>query len=297
MPRIVAGASRGFVGWLVGDHLAAESFCLAALASFRQAQNLQEVAETLVNLGASALYNDQLEIAGDRLEEALAIARRLGFQEGIAWSLHELAILARHRHRPTREPALMLRDALLVHSQLGDRWRVASVLEEIAGSLLLREDPHVAVELLAYAESLREQLQTPVPPVEAPARAATLARLEVKLSRSSFASAWSEGRELQLPQAVDHALHLIERLVASARDAPPTTIDTDPDAAGVGCPPAPQRRSDQPRDCHGPLYERQHCGRSCLQHSAKARRQTARRRRRLGLLARAAASRLSALGR
>ncbi len=210
----------GFVAWLVGDLQAAESFCLAALTWFRQAQNLQDVAETLVNLGASALYDDQLAIAGDRLEEALAIARRLGFQEGIAWSLHELAIVARRRNRPPHEPALMLRDALLVHSQLGDRWRVASVLEEIATSLLLREDPHVLVELLAYAESLREQLQTPVPPVEAPARAATLARLDGKLNRSSFASAWSAGRELQLTQAVDSALHLIEQFDASALDTP-----------------------------------------------------------------------------
>jgi DNA-binding NarL/FixJ family response regulator len=220
--RGIAGSTNylGFVAWLIGDHGAAESFGGAALAWFRQAHNLQDVAETLVNLGASALYNDQLEIAGDRLEEALAISRRLGFQEGIAWSLHELAILARRHNRPPRESALMLRDALLVHSQLGDRWRVASVLEEIAVSLLLRGDPQVLVELLAYAASLREQLQTPVPPVEAPARAAALARLQVRLSRSSFASAWSDGGQLQLTQAVDHALQLIERLDASALDPP-----------------------------------------------------------------------------
>jgi DNA-binding CsgD family transcriptional regulator len=148
------------------------------------------------------------------------MARRLGFQEGIAWSLNELAILARRRHRPPRESALMLRDALLAHSQLGDRWRVASVLEEIAGSVLQREDPHVAVELLAYAESLREQLQTPIPPVEAPARAAALARLKANLSRSSFALAWSEGRELQITQAVDRALKLIEQFDTSARAEP-----------------------------------------------------------------------------
>jgi DNA-binding CsgD family transcriptional regulator len=114
----------------------------------------------------------------------------------------------------------MLRDALLAHSQLGDRWRLASVLEEIACSVLLREDLHVAVELLAYAEFLREELQTPIPPVEAPTRAATLARLHANLSRSSFATAWSEGRELQLTQAVDRALNLIARVDTSGRDSP-----------------------------------------------------------------------------
>ncbi len=61
----------------------------------------------------------------------------------------------------------MLRDSLLLHSQLGDRWRVASVLEEIAGSLLLRAEPRLAVEVLGRAELLRERMKTPIPPVEA----------------------------------------------------------------------------------------------------------------------------------
>ena len=161
----------GFVAWLVGDHQTAEALCLAALSWFRTAGNLQEVAETLVNLGANAVCNDQLDVAGDRLHEALDIARRLGFQEGIAWSLHELAILDRRRHHLSRESALMLRDSLLLHSQLGDRWRVASVLEEIAGSLLPRAEPRLAVEVLGHAELLRERMHTPIPPVEEPARA------------------------------------------------------------------------------------------------------------------------------
>jgi predicted ATPase/DNA-binding CsgD family transcriptional regulator len=210
----------GFVAWLIGDHQIAEALCLEALAWFRPAGNLQETAETLVNLGANALYNDQLDIAGDRLEEALDIARRLGFQEGIAWSLHELAILDRRRHRPPGKSSVMLRDALLLHSQLGDRWRVASVLEEIAGSVLLQADPRLAVEVLGHAELLRERIRSPIPPVEAPARAAALSRLQAKLSRDSFTAAWSEGRELQLAQAVDRALSTIEQLDQSPTGAP-----------------------------------------------------------------------------
>ena len=210
----------GFVVWLIGDHQAAEALCLAALAWFRPAGNLQEIAETLVNLGANALYNDQLDIAGDRLQEALDIARRLGFQEGIAWSLHELAILDRRRHRLPGKSALMLRDALLLHGQLGDRWRVASVLEEIAGSLLVQADPRLAVEVLGQAGLLREHIHSPIPPVEAPAHAAALSRLQAKLSRDSFTAAWSEGRELQLAQAVDRALSKIEQLDRSPTSAP-----------------------------------------------------------------------------
>jgi predicted ATPase/DNA-binding CsgD family transcriptional regulator len=210
----------GFVALLAGDPQAAESLCLAALAEFRQAASPHELVGTLVNLGASALYRDRLELAGDRLEEALLIARSLGLREGIAWSLHELAVLARRRRQPLRERAPMLREALFSYSRLGDRRRTASVLEEIAGSLLLRQDPQLAVVLLACVEQVRAQLQTPIPPVEVPDHAATRSRLDAKLSRVSFDSAWSAGRELQLEQAVDRALRAIEQRERGVSEAP-----------------------------------------------------------------------------
>jgi predicted ATPase len=154
----------GFAAWLSDDPWTAESLCASALDEFQRSGNLQQSAGTLVNLGASALYRGELKLAGDRLAEALALSRRLSFQEGIAWSQHELAIAGRHRRRPLRENAALLREAVLVHRRLGDRWRVASVLEEIAGAVLARQDPRLAVELLAAADSLRHRLGTPIPP-------------------------------------------------------------------------------------------------------------------------------------
>ena len=106
-------------------------------------------------------------LARQRLDEALSIARDLGFQEAIAWALHEQAIAERRARRPPRDVVPMLREALLVHRALGDRWRVASVLEEIVGSVLVRHDPQRGAEVLAATDALREQLGTPIPPVEA----------------------------------------------------------------------------------------------------------------------------------
>ncbi|HEY5189096.1 MAG TPA: hypothetical protein VII87_08695 [Solirubrobacteraceae bacterium] len=140
-----------FVAWLSGDVLEADLVGSAALAEFRRVGNLREVAAVLVSLGAAATYRGETDLAAQRLEEALALARRLGYQEAIAWSLHELAILGRRRRRSAHEIELMLRDALLAHQQLGDRWRVASVLEEIAGSVLARRDASGAIRLLAAA--------------------------------------------------------------------------------------------------------------------------------------------------
>jgi predicted ATPase/DNA-binding CsgD family transcriptional regulator len=200
-----------FVGWLAGDFATAREAGRRALAEFRAGGNLHETAMTLVNLGAGATYAGELDRAEADLAEALRISRRLGFQEGVAWSLHELAILARLTRRSDTDPQIMLRDALLVHQQLGDRWRIASVLEEIAGAALEREDGTLATQLLGCTEALREQIGAPVPPVERPDHEAAVARLRRRLGTARFARAWAEGRGQPLGQAIDGAVAAIDR--------------------------------------------------------------------------------------
>ena len=211
----------GFVAWLRGDSDTAEELCTAALAEFQRTGDLQATATALVNLGACALYRDALPIACQRLEKALTIARELGFQEGIAWSLHELSIAARRARRPAGETAPMLCEAMLIHRQLGDRWRLASVLEEIAGAVLARSDPRLAIEIMAAAEAVREQLGTPIPPVEAEDRDAIVDQLVRKLNVSTFAAAWSDGRSRELDATIDVVLEAIETVDGSDSDNAP----------------------------------------------------------------------------
>ena len=200
----------GFVAWLRGDFETAEEACNRALAEFQRAGDLQASATALVNLGACALYRGAHSIARQRLEKALSISRELGFQEGIAWSLHELAIAARQTRRPAGETAPMLCEALLIHRQLGDRWRVASVLEEIAGAVLARNHPARAVEILAAAEVVRERLGTPIPPVEAADRDAVVDQLVRRLNVSAFGAAWSDGRSRELDATIDLVVEAID---------------------------------------------------------------------------------------
>jgi predicted ATPase/DNA-binding CsgD family transcriptional regulator len=206
----------GWVAWLSGDQQTAEEQGSIALAALKRTGELRATATALINLGASASYRGELTLAQERLEEALTIARGLGYQEAIAWSLHELAIAGRRARRPQREIAAMLREALLVHRGLGDRWRVASVLEEIVGSVLVRQDAQRAVEVLAAADALRERLGTPIPPAEAPDRDAARAALERRLNAGTFAAAWSDGGALELDSVVDLALEGLDALEGPA---------------------------------------------------------------------------------
>jgi ATP/maltotriose-dependent transcriptional regulator MalT len=205
----------GFVAWLSGDASAGLALCAEALAVFRTGADLSSSASTLINLGASALYAGELELAGGHLEQALALARRIGFQEGIAWALHELAIVARRQHRPFREAAPLLREALVVHRRLGDRWRTASVLEEIAVAVLVRTDPAAAVGVLGAAETLRAQLGAPIPPAEATDRDDALRRLRAKLSPTTFSARWTEGATRDLDLLVPEVVTALEAVTGA----------------------------------------------------------------------------------
>jgi predicted ATPase/DNA-binding CsgD family transcriptional regulator len=205
----------GFVAWLSGDEQAAEEHCEQAVTAFQRSGNARAIATALINYGACALYRGELALARERLERALADARNVSFQEGIAWALNELAIVTRRERRPAGEYAPILRESLLIHQQLGDRWRLASVLEEIAGAVLVRHDPMVAAELLAAAEAVREQLGAPVPPVEAADRDAAIEQLARKLNAAKLDAARLAGRSRTLESTIDLAAQEIDDLDAA----------------------------------------------------------------------------------
>lgn len=194
-----------FAAWLAGDFAEADELGTRALASFRGAGHLADAALTLINLGAAAGYRGDRDAAVAALQEALGISRRLGFQEGIAWALHELAIVCRGRRGSARESELMLRDALLIHHRLGDRWRTASVLEEIAGGALIQSDERLAAMLLGAADGLRHRIDAPIPPVEAGDRDRARRRLRRALGTAGFHTAFAEGRAADLDAVVARA--------------------------------------------------------------------------------------------
>jgi len=216
----VAHSYLGFVAWLAGDSPAAERHCRRALDGLREPGDLQERALALVNLGATALYGGDAQRGGELAAEALELSRRLQFSEGIAWSANVLAVAGRRRGRPLAELADQLREALLVHQQLGDRWRLASVLEEAAGGLLARRDPRLAVALMAAAASLRERLQTPTPPAEKPDLEAAERRLRRLVSSQEHARCRTEGRAMTEEEAAEQALAGLQALSAGDGEVP-----------------------------------------------------------------------------
>jgi len=194
----------GFAAWLEGDAQRAIDLCSRALAIFATTGRRQETAAARINLGIAHHLAGDDQAGSELLRAALNESRELGYQEGVAWSLHLLAEVA-GRDDPDGAAA-MLRESLTTHVGLGDRWRAASVLETIAETMLLHEDPEQATVLLGACGELRDALGTPVPPVELDRHLTTCRSLEAALGPAAFAEAWGRGQALGLRAAVEAAL-------------------------------------------------------------------------------------------
>jgi predicted ATPase/DNA-binding CsgD family transcriptional regulator len=204
----------GFAAWLAGDAERAADLCAQAVATFRAAGLRQETAAALVNQGVAVWLAGDPERGAALLEESLGIAMRLGYQEGIAWALHELAAIIVDDDPVTA--ADMLAESLDIHAGLGDRWRIASVAETIAGLTASASGPGaaspasagvaaMAATLLGATAALRKSLGTPVPPAERPAYDSCVRRLRDQLGSPGFRRAWERGELMELDTLVDLA--------------------------------------------------------------------------------------------
>ena len=108
----------------------------------------------------------------------------------MAWALHGLGSIASLRGQPDAIGTLL--ESLRTHVQLGDRWRVASVMESIA-ACIASANAVVATRLLAVSHALREHLGAPVPAAERPEVDRARASVESALDRHSFAENWAVG--------------------------------------------------------------------------------------------------------
>lgn len=200
-----------FVAWLRGDLEGAAAHGDSAIAYFEADGRSQELAAALVNRAAAAHYAGRDEAAARDLQQALDTARRIGYLEGMAWAAHQLGLVE-------REPgacARYLGESLAIHVQLGDRWRVASVLESIAACVSGDQQPLDAARLLGAAQRVRESIGAPAPPIERPAAERCTGALRERLGEDRFAAAWGEGHEMPLESAVELAARCCEAAARS----------------------------------------------------------------------------------
>lgn len=151
--------------WLRGNHETALDLAADAYRDKQSSGDHGGIIWSLINMGCATLHLGEPKAASHSLDQALILAEKFSFREGIAWALNQLGIVARQENR-LRQAEAHQRASLAEHRALGDRWRTASVLDELAMLALLRGESREAAWNLGASDRLRRQISVPVPFVE-----------------------------------------------------------------------------------------------------------------------------------
>jgi predicted ATPase/DNA-binding SARP family transcriptional activator len=197
----------GFVSWLQEDLDLAATECTHALTIFRALGDVEGTAWSLISLGVVARYRND-GAAAALLRESLELSRSIGFREGIAWCQEQLGLVALDRG-DLADAEERLVSSYATHRELRDRWRMASVLEDLAALAVAGRDgarsanqaegakqaegAERAAWLLGLAGAVREAIGAVIAPSERRQHERTVAAARAALGEAAYEAARHRG--------------------------------------------------------------------------------------------------------
>lgn len=165
--------------------------------------------------GRVALAQGDTALARTLIEDSLLKARQMDYKFDVAEYRYWLANVAVAQGDYV-EASIHYQDSLEVFREDGDKWHLALCLEGLAG-VLVEVPVNIrwaagdqgttapvaalwAARLCGMSEALRETMGTPLPPIERPAYARTIAAARTQLGEEAFVRAQVAGRSMSLEQ-------------------------------------------------------------------------------------------------
>ncbi len=180
-----------------------------ALFYRREVGDQYGIACTSLNLGLLAMYQYNYPQAKLRLEESLAISHLLKTSVFTGVCLTNLGYNELYQ-RDHGDALTYFREAAPLSLVQGDRETVVVCLEglaELTGADRENQNsPLVATRLMGAAQTFRDVLGIPLPPMDRPYYESSLSSIRSRMSEATFAAAWTEGAAMSLKQAVAYAL-------------------------------------------------------------------------------------------
>lgn len=193
-----------FAAWLQGNFSRAKIVCEQSIEIFQKMHDQEGIAWAWLNSAAVAYYENRIQDAEEHCNTSLISSRAVEYKEGFAWALNILGLNALRELQFPRAEKLLKR-SLKFHWLLGDRWRIASVLEALGSAATDMKQYDRGITLIAAATALRKLIGTPVPPVEEPLVTRALESLRAATPHG-FEPAWNAGLQVPLGRAVALAL-------------------------------------------------------------------------------------------
>ncbi len=179
-----------------------------ALSLNKEIGDKEGIAVSSSLLAELALGQNDLATSRSLSEESLVLYREMEYPKGAAESLSLLARIATARGDYGSARALC-NECLAIAKELGDRELLASGLERLAEVIAAQESGGTptqgalrAAKLLGAAQSLRESISAPIPPLERATHVCSVSAIRAQLGEETFANALSEGRSMTPEQAL-----------------------------------------------------------------------------------------------
>ncbi|MFD6889043.1 BTAD domain-containing putative transcriptional regulator [Streptomyces sp. NPDC059957] len=188
-------ARQGRIALLTGDLARAAALHEQALRLAEEQGHRPAEQFAAIGLALGARRGGDLDGAEARLRPWLDWNRRLGVDSGAALVLAELGYVAELRGDPAAAESLH-REGLAAARRSGDPRALALALEGLAGVL----PPARAASLLGTATALRASAGTPRPRAERTDTDRAAARARAALGPEAFATAFTTGEALPLPE-------------------------------------------------------------------------------------------------
>lgn len=161
-------------------------------------------------LGDIARRQGNYEEASSLLRMNVEILREMGqAHQLLILSLYYLGMLELTRGKLSESNA-RLKEGIVGARKADLRYYLPSLIDALGYLATVAKFPERAAELFGAAELLREQLQTPMPPVYRDDYQKYLLLARTQLDADRFNAAWAEGRALTLEQTIEFALIEIE---------------------------------------------------------------------------------------
>lgn len=190
----------GLAEYYRGNLEAGERYLAESLAIRQETSDMWGMSESLFGLGLVAAGRKELAIATERLLESRRIATEIGDKTRVAICAYWLGTVALGEG-DTNAALRLNEESLTIYTAVEDRWGLAYCIAGYAALAATKGDWERAVRLWSFSEKLRDDIGSPLPPIERAQRGEQLAT--AKMDLPSFDKAWEEGRQLDLQQALE----------------------------------------------------------------------------------------------
>lgn len=236
----------GIVVYLRGNYTHGRACCAESLTLSKELEDWDGCIYALNALGDILMAQGEYPLAQQHYEEGLVLGQKHADREGMGWNLYGLGWVM-FVQRDEVQANTLWRECLAIfddindklgHAQghyalgrltfhqanfeqahesymesvrnfsvLGDRWWLARCFESLAGIAAHQGDGIFAARLFGAAESIREAIGAPLPPVDRVNYDHCVTITRVQMNDQEFSAAWAAGRHLTVEQTVTEVLN------------------------------------------------------------------------------------------